>query len=77
MFAKYVQEKAAEQNLSSPSKLAQKLEDDRKASHKRVPETVKSILKEYTKQKGTSNPAKGKRKPKSGAAAALPESADV
>ena len=60
-----VQKKAAE-NGASPSKYAQQLDTQRTQAGKRVPEFIKTLLQESSRERGTSNAAKGRRKPKPG-----------
>ena len=72
-YVDYVQETAAAQNMTSPFRSAQILENDRKVNNKRVPEPVQAFLAEYTADKGTSNSAKGS----AGVASALPEPDNV
>lgn len=70
LFGMLVQKRAAQQQ-ASPSKYAQQFDVQRVAAGKRVPEYVKTLLKESSQEKGTSNAAKGRRKPKPGAATEL------
>ena len=68
-FGMLVQKRAAERGMASPTKYAEELERKRVAEGKHVPEFVKAVLRDWVQEKGTSNPAKGKRKPKAGASA--------
>ena len=70
LFGLLVQKRAAQQG-ASPTKYAQELDEKRTADGKRVPEFVKAILKESSKERGTSNAAKGRRKPKPDASTEL------